>query len=548
MKKFYKAIFLFLFSVSFTFSQSELEKDFDILKYNLELDLFNNYQQPYPHSFDGKLEIEFKALDEVAQLKLNASSFSMMINNVSGEDISFQHKSDTLYVKFNKPIKKNSIRRITIKYHHNDVIDGAFFVKDGMLFTNNAPQGARKWFPCFDHPSDKALFELKAKTPADVLLGSNGLLVDSTKIADTIFYNWKTVYPLSTYLVVISSKKNYQLDEIEWNSLTGRKIPVRFYWNEGENQSALNLIKSITPQMMDYFSELLCDYPFEKNGYATLNELFIFGGMENQTLISLCKDCWNEELVAHEFAHQWFGNLITLKTWSDVWLNEGFATFAEGLWIEHRFGEDAYKQFMAVQAERFFQAEDKFPIFNTDWRDKVPDINKLYNGPIIYAKASAVLHMLRYVLGDSVFFNALKSYTNDPELQFGNISTEEFISKIINYTGKDLGWYFNQWLAGTYYPVYKNFYSITQTDSEFIVDLVFTQENKENIYYQMPFQIKILFDDGTTVEEILFNEMNNQNFQFIYNKKPVKIYFDSENNILLKEMYVEELETILFDD
>lgn len=548
MKKFHKAIFLFLFSVSFTFPQSELEKDFDILKYNLEVDLFNNYQQPYPHSFDGKLEIEFKALDELTQLKLNASSFSMMINSVSDDDVSFQHKSDTLYVHFNKPIKKNSIRRITIKYHHNDVVDGAFFVKDGMLFTNNAPQGARKWFPCFDHPSDKALFELKAKTPADVLLGSNGLLVDSTKIADTIFYNWRTIYPLSTYLVVVSSKKNYQLDEIEWKSLLGRKIPVRFYWNEGENQSALNLIKSITPQMMDYFSELLCDYPFEKNGYATLNELFIFGGMENQTLISLCANCWDESLIAHEFAHQWFGNLITLKTWSDVWLNEGFATFAEGLWIEHRFGQDAYKQYMAVQAERFFQAEDKFPIFNTDWRDKIPDINKLYNGPIIYAKASAVLHMLRYVLGDSVFFNALKSYTNNSDLQYGNISTEEFIVKFMNYTGKDLGWFFNQWLAGTYYPVYKNYYSITQTDSEFIVDLVFTQENKENIYYQMPFKIKILFEDGTSVEEIVFNEMNNQNFQFIYNKKPIKIYFDPENNILLKEMYVEELENILIDD
>lgn len=548
MKNFYRAIFLFLLSVAFTFPQSELEKDFDILKYNLELDLFNNYKQPYLHSFDGKLEIEFKALDEITQLKLNASSFSMMIDSVSGDDVSFQHKSDTLYVQFNKPIKKNSIRRITIKYHHNDMVDGAFFVKDGMLFTNNAPQGARKWFPCYDHPSDKALFELKAKTPADVLLGSNGFLVDSTKIADTIFYNWKTVYPLSTYLVVISSKKNYHLDEIEWKNLSGKKIPVRFYWNEGENQSALNLIKSITPQMMDYFSELLCDYPFEKNGYATLNKLFIFGGMENQTLISLCMDCWNEELVAHEFSHQWFGNLITLKTWSDVWLNEGFATFAEGLWIEHRFGQDAYKQYMAVQAERFFQTEDKFPIFNSDWRNKIPDINKLYNGPIIYAKASAVLHMLRFVLGDSVFFNALKSYTNDPELLYGNISTEEFIAKFINYTGKDLGWFFNQWLAGTNYPIYKNYYSITQSDSEFIVDLVFTQENKENIYYQMPFNIKILFDDGSSVEEIVFNEMNNQNFQFIYNKKPIKIYFDPENDILLKEMYVEELESILIDD
>lgn len=548
MKKFYKSIFLFLLSVSFTFSQSELEKDFDILKYNLELDFFNNYQQPYPHSFDGKLEIEFKALDEAAELKLNASSFSMMINSISGDDVSFQHKSDTLYVQFNKPIKKNSIRRITIKYHHKDVVDGAFFVKDGMLFTNNAPQGARKWFPCFDHPSDKALFELKAKTPADVLLGSNGLLTDSVKISDTIWYHWKTYYLIATYLVTISSKKNYKLSEIYWQDLKGKKIPVRFYWNEGENQSALEHIISITPEMMTYFSNLLCNYPFEKNGYTTLNELFIFGGMENQTLISLCANCWDESLIAHEFSHQWFGNLITLKTWSDVWLNEGFATFAEGLWIEHRFGQDAYKQYMAVQAERFYQAEDKFPIFNFDWRNKIPDINKLYNGPIIYAKASAVLHMLRYVLGDSVFFNALKSYTNDSELQYQNISTEEFIAKFMNYTGKDLGWFFNQWLAGTYYPIYKIYNSITQSDSEFIVDLVFTQENKENIYYQMPFNIKILFDDGSSVEEIVFNEMNNQNFQFIYNKKPIKIYFDPENNILLKEMYVEELENILIDD
>uniref|UniRef100_A0A832G6T6 Aminopeptidase N n=1 Tax=Ignavibacterium album TaxID=591197 RepID=A0A832G6T6_9BACT len=548
MKKFYKAIFLFLISISPAFSQSESEKEFDILKYNLELDLFNNYQQPYPHSFDGKLEIEFKALNELTQLKLNASSFSMMIKDVFGDDVSFQHKSDTLYVQFNKPIKKNSIRRLIIKYHHNDVVDGAFFVKDGMLFTNNAPQGARKWFPCFDHPSDKALFELKAKTPADVLLGSNGLLVDSTKIADTIYYNWKTVYPLSTYLIVISSKKNYRFDEIEWKSLSGKKIPVRFYWNEGENQSALNHIKSITPQMMQYFSEMLCDYPFEKNGYATLNELFIFGGMENQTLISLCANCWDESLVAHEFAHQWFGNLITLKTWADVWLNEGFATYAEGLWIEHRFGHKVYKEYMDVQAERFFQAENKFPIYNVNWSKQIPDINTLYNGPIIYAKASAVLHMLRYVLGDSSFFNALKLYTNDKEFQYGNISTEEFVGKFMNYTGKDLGWFFNQWLAGTYYPIYKNFYSITQSDSEFIVDLVFTQENKENIYYQMPFQIKILFDDGSSVDEIVFNEMNNQNFQFIYYKKPIKIYFDPDNNILLKEMFVEELEDILIDD
>ncbi|AFH50439.1 Aminopeptidase N [Ignavibacterium album JCM 16511] len=548
MKFFVQVILIVISAVHLILPQSELEKDFDIIKYTLEADFYNNYLPPFPHSFNGKLEIEFKVLDNLNQIKLNASSFSIMINNVEGDDIDYNHSADTLFINFRKTLKKNSVAKIKIDYTHNDIVDGAFFVKDGMLFTNNAPEGARRWLPCFDHPSDKALFELKAKTPSNVLLGSNGLLIDSVRITDTIYYNWKTEYPLSTYLIAISSKKNYRLDLIKWKNPNGKIIPVRFYWNEGENQSALNHIINITPEMMKYFSELLCNYPFEKNGYATLNELFIFGGMENQTLISLCPNCWDENLVAHEFSHQWFGNLITLKTWSDVWLNEGFATYAEGLWIEHRFGEKAYKEYLKIQAERFFQAENKFPIFNRDWRNKIPDIGTLYNGEIIYAKAAVVLHMLRYTLGDSTFFSALKMYTNDKSLQYGNISTEEFIAKFINYTGRDIGWFFNQWLAGTHYPIYKNYYSITQESSDYFVDLVFTQENNENIYYKMPFEVQILFEDGSSVKETVLNEMNNQNFQFIYQKKPIKIYFDPEDKILLKEMYVEELENVIIDE
>lgn len=548
MKIFYQIIFFLIVNVHLILPQSESAKQFDILKYTLDVDLFNNYSQPFPHSFNAKLEIEFKALDNLNQIRLDASSFSIAINKIIGRNVSYKHKDDTLFIKFLKPVRKNSTEKIIIYYSHKDVVDGAFFVKDGMLFTNNAPQGARKWLPCYDHPSDKALFELKAKTPSDVLLGSNGLLADSVQISDTIYYNWKTNFPLSTYLIVISSKKNYQLDKIDWKSPSGNIIPVRFYWNEDENKSALNHIKNITPEMMKYFSELLCDYPFEKNGYATLNELFIFGGMENQTLISLCKNCWDEDLIAHEFSHQWFGNLITLKTWSDVWLNEGFATFAEGLWIEHRYGEKAYKEYMKIQAERFFQSENKFPIFNHEWRNKIPDIGTLYNGEIIYAKAASVIHMLRNVLGDSIFFSALKSYTNDKSLQYGNISTEEFISLFMSYTGKDLGWFFNQWLAGTHYPVYKNYYSITQHPSGYIIDLVFTQDNKEKIYYKMPFEIEIIFEDGYKLKEVVFNELNNQKFQFIYSKKPIKINFDPEEKILLKEMYVEKSDKVIIDE
>jgi aminopeptidase N len=145
-----------------------------------------------------------------------------------------------------------------------------------MVFTNNAPEGARNWFPCYDHPSDKATFELIAKTPANVLLGSNGSLVDSIIIADTIYYHWKSRDPVATYLVVISAKVNYNLDIVEWmNPETNEIIPTRFYWQDGENINNLNYIKSINNKMMDFFSDLFGTYPFEKNGYATLmNILF----------------------------------------------------------------------------------------------------------------------------------------------------------------------------------------------------------------------------------------------------------------------------------
>jgi aminopeptidase N len=183
----------------------------------------------------------------------------------------------------------------------------------------------------FDKPSDKALFDLTARVKSNVKLGSNGILADSTLNGNYLTYHWVSNQNVATYLMVITSKVNYQLKIGWWHKLNNPddSIPLRYYFNQGENPAP---VMAILPEMTTWYSQNFIEHPFEKNGFATLNSDFSWGGMENQTLTSLCPGCWSESLAAHEYAHQWFGDMITCNTWADIWLNEGFATWSEARW------------------------------------------------------------------------------------------------------------------------------------------------------------------------------------------------------------------------
>jgi aminopeptidase N len=517
-------------------------KKFDVIDYSLSLDIFNCFISPFPHSFKAIEEITLIIEDKVDLIKLNASSQSLIIDSIFMGANDFEHKNDTLYIRLNEKTKSKSIIKLGIKYFHKDVNDESFFVKDGMLFTMNAPEGARNWFPCVDNPSDKAALNLTAKTPANVFLGSNGLLTDSIKINDTIYYNWRSRDPIATYLVNISAKINYNLD-IE--NLSEQNLYVRYYWNKGENQSKLNNIKRVLPKILGYYSSLFGEYPFEKVGFATLNDQLSFGGMENQTIISLCPDCWDESIIAHELSHEWFGNMISPKSWSDVWLNEGFATYCEGLWYEHSLGKDTYKEYISSQAVRYLGSKMDMPIYNSSWSLLTPDIEELYNGAVEYAKAACVLHMLRYIVGDSLFFSILKNYATDENLKYNNASTFDFIKKVNEVTNKDYNWFFEQWLKYPAHPVYKIYYSPTQLDNnKWQLDVIITQENKTENLFKMPVEIKILFKDGTSKIVLADNKKQNQFFTYILDKKPIGINFDYQNNIPLKEYSISEVENL----
>jgi len=431
-----KILFILILSISLsTYSQQTIDqhnKRFDVIHYNLSLDIFNCFISPYVKSFKGIETIDVEATDTLTYIKLNSVNSSIEIDSVSGPINNFIDTNDTLIIFLNKIFQAGENFICTVYYKHKDTEDNAYFVKDGMVFTSNAPEGARCWFPCYDHPSDKATFELLAIVPENVFLCSNGLLIDSTMVNDTIFYHWKSDFPMATYLMNISAKRDYKLDKfyLKNPAANNDSVEIRFYWNEGEDINRLKYIEQAVQEMMNYYSEMFGKYPFRKIGFATLNDQFFYGGMENQTIINLCTDCWKEDLVAHEFAHQWFGDLITCESWADIWLNESFAEFCESLWIEHTKGNDAYKTNILKESVKYFLNNPSFPIVNKEWKFKTPPANQLYNSAVIYSKGACVLDMLRYVLGDSIFFGAINFYITNDIYKYGSITTEEFINLV----------------------------------------------------------------------------------------------------------------------
>jgi hypothetical protein len=338
--------------------------------------------------------------------------------------------------------------------------------------------------------------------------------------------------------MVMSAMVNYNLDIVFWRTLSNPNdsIPIRFYWNAGENTTNLNNIKTKILPMTTWFSQKYGEHPFEKNGFATLNSQFTWGGMENQTLTSLCPNCWSENLVSHEFAHQWFGDMITCATWADIWLNEGFATYSEAIWYEYTGGYSSYKSSITGDASSYLSGNPGWPIYNPSWAITTPPVGTLFNTAITYAKGSCVLHMLRYVLGDSTFFHVLKNYATDVvNFKHNSATTADFISKVNEVTGQDMTWFF-QWVYQPNHPVYANTYNFTSLGGgQWQVAFKARQTQTNAPYFVMPLTLRVSFTSGSDTTIRVMNTVNDQVFAFRFGRQPTSLAFDPNNDIVIKQ-------------
>jgi aminopeptidase N len=511
-----------------------MKHSYDVLKYTLNMDLYHCYQLPFPRTFKATEIIDFRVDSALNEIKLNARSGSLQVDSVQMAATSFSHSTDTLKVFLDRTYQPGETVSVKIYYQHKSVYDNGFYSSGGFVFTDSPPEGARKWFPCWDRPSDKALTDITVKVPLDVRLGSNGRLADSIISADTLYYHWVSRDPMSTYLVTITSKAGFNLNITYWHLLNHPEdsIPARFYFQPGQFPDSM---ETMVNRLTTFYSQRFGEYPFEKIGFATLNSAFPWGGMENQTMINLMTNGWQEGLISHEFSHQWFGDLITCGTWADVWLNEGFATYCESLWLEHTGGYAAYKNHLDPQADVYLSEKPAWAIYTPSWAIHTPVTNTLYNSALVYDKAACVLHQLRYVLGDSTFFNLLHDYATDTSFMFKNAVTADFVAKACAISGKDLHWFFDEWIYHPYHPVYSNSYEIQDMGAGiWDLKLLLVQTQINTCFFKMPVQILVHFADQSDTVFQVMNDTNNQFFEFSFIRQPTDIVFDPLRNILLK--------------
>jgi len=412
-----------------------------------------------------------------------------------------------------------------------------------VVWTLSEPYGTSEWWPSKDTPADKAdSSEVWITSDKFFISVSNGVLIDEIDNGNgTKTYKWKNSYPIAHYLISLAMT-NYAIYEHAFEYEPNKFMPVIHYnYPENLNDSRkANLDKTIP--MLEIFTELYGPYPFikEKYGHA---EFSWGGGMEHQTISSM--GSFGENIVAHELVHQWFGDKITCSDWQNIWLNEGFATYSEALFLESFYGKDAYDAQINIEmngnpniAWISYAKQAEGTIFVQD----INSVNEIFNGARTYAKAAVVLHMLRRVLGETIFFDILKSYANHPEFSYGNASTDDFQNLCETISGKDLDYFFNQWIYGEGYPKYSIFWDYLDMGNNFYkVTTTITQQSQSNpIFFTMPLDVKIITQNVDTTFTI-FNDQLSQEFEFVLEGLPNELYLDSGNWILkdiLSTVYV----------
>jgi aminopeptidase N len=289
--------------------------------------------------------------------------------------------------------------------------------------------------------------------------------------------------------------------------------------------------------MADYFTEHFGEHPFEKDGFASLNDEFTWGGMENQSLTSICPGCWYESLICHEFAHQWFGDMISPGTWADIWLNEGFATWSEAFWWESSGGYAAYKEDIENNASYYLSGNPGWAVYEPEWAVNTPSNNVLFNYAVTYCKSSCLLHLLRYSLGDELFFPAIYDYATDTaDFKYKNAVTDDFQASLEESTGQDLDWFFETWVRQPNHPVYENEYLIRNNgDGTWDVRFYANQVQENAGFFPIPIELYVYFTDNSDTTLRVMNDVNQQVFTFTFPKQPGIVFFDLHNEIVLKQ-------------
>ncbi|MGB3511509.1 MAG: M1 family metallopeptidase [Microcoleaceae cyanobacterium] len=510
---------------------------------DLELDIPNR-------SFHGTCIIRLNPVRSGID-KLTLDAVDLEINSVKVDDTeqTFDYDGEQLHIYLQPATKVEQVIKVAIAYTAKNPQRGIYFItpdkhypdKPTQVWTQGEDEDSRFWFPCFDYPGQLSTSEIRVKVPKKFIAISNGELIETEESGDEKIYHWmqRQIHP--TYLMTLAVGKFAEIRE-EWKG-----IPVTYYVEKKRQDDARRTMGK-TPQMIEFFSqEFGYKYPYPKYAQVCVDD-FIFGGMENTSTTLLTDRCLlderaaidnrnSESLVAHELAHQWFGDLVVIKHWSHAWIKEGMASYTEVLWTAKEYGQEDAAYYLLKEA-RSYITEDKTryrrPIVTNIYREAI----ELYDRHL-YEKGACVYHMIKTELGDELFTKAIQTFVKNNAHK--TVETIDLLRAIEQATGRNLLFLFDQYVFRGGHPDYQVKYAWDGDSKLAKITVTQTQvkNNKDENSSKELFDLKIPIAFGYVKDEkpelITFTvriHEQAQTFYFPLQEKPKFISFDAGNNYL----------------
>lgn len=486
---------------------------------------------------DNFSELEFDAVG------MEISSVAKILpGDTMKKDLKFDYDKQKLKIRLDKSYTVRDTLLISVKYKTADPEKGLYFIQPDSLnpnkpfqvWTQGEGEDNRYWFPCYDYPNEKASTDMFITVADTLMTVSNGLLMSRLNNGDgTSTWHWVNDKPHVSYLVMLAAG-NWDLIEDSWNN-----IPVTSYVPSGKKDIAVKSFDE-TSDMLKFFSEYIgFTYPWHKYAHVVVED-FIYGGMENTSATVLVNTSVYDDnippdydargLVAHELAHQWWGDVVTCRNWNEIWLNESFATYFDALYTEHLLGKDEFDYQIMRNGDGAIWADSlvaRKPIYTRDGL-----------GVNTYSKGSVVLNMLRFVLGDEIFRKAMNSYIT--ENQYQGVTTTDLIDAV-NYAAKnpllDHGinyrWFFDEWIYKAGQPSYNVTYEYDSANKEINMTAYQNQRFDSSSVFQTLVPVEIVTASGKLPYMIKSSE-EPQTFYLKCESKPLCVIFNKGNKVLCK--------------
>jgi len=515
--------------------QAEPSRDYDVHHYLVKLSLDLSER-----SFQGETTVILSPLcDGFDRCILDAESFTVSsVRDNWGVPLEFEQNETQLIIHWDRTFEYGEILSFTVEYAGQDPKGGLRFYPEtednpALVASDSWPYGVHHWFPCNDYPHDKATNEIVVTVKEPLKAVSNGRLVavsrDRTRGTST--WHWKQDKPHSTYLMVLAAAP-YVVARDSYGTL-----PIH-YWVYPRYEAQAELVFGKTPKMVEFFNRIYgYDYPWDKYDQV----LVPFGGGAESTSATVMghrimydergeQDFSSIGIVSHELAHQWWGDLITLRSWEHAWMNESFATYSDYLYVAYERGEDE-------GAYNLWRKKNSY-LREARTRYMRPIVFSRYNRPEelfdahSYPKGAVVLHMLRYLLGDDAFFRTLSYFLHQHAFQ--PVDTHDFMKAVKEVTGRNLDWFFQQWVFSPGHPVFDIRYTWNPAAKKIDITIKQVQDTSKGIpVFKTPVEVAVTASGEKSVHRLWLDEPE-ETFELPCREAPRLVRFD-EGNHLLKE-------------